>query len=66
MERRNKKSTTQKELPIVVALFIIVYSGVMLLKYLTNDNLTWLSTFLMMFSITTIYFILRSTKRKQK
>ncbi|AIF45257.1 hypothetical protein X953_06075 [Virgibacillus sp. SK37] len=64
MERRNKQPTVLKKLAIIVALFIIVYSGVMLLKYLTGDKLTWLSTFVMMFSITTIYFILRSTKRR--
>jgi|GEM_PF-6982838 len=63
MFQENKKTTLPKDLMMYIPLFIIFYLGVMLLKYLTNDNLTWLNTFIMMFSITFIYFLLRRTKK---
>lgn len=58
-----KRLILKKDLMMYIPLFIIFYLGVMLLKYLTNDNLTWLNTFIMMFSITFIYFLLRRTKK---
>lgn len=45
-------------------LFVVFYFAVMLFKYVTNDNLDWLKTFLFMFGISLIYLLLRLTKKK--
>lgn len=62
--QKNKKSILLKDFTIYVCLFVIFYLAVMLLKYLTNDNLNWLNTFLFMFSISIVLFFLRRTKRR--
>ncbi|MGN7410920.1 hypothetical protein [Sporosarcina sp. SAFN-010] len=64
MSQVNKKSTLIREIVILVPIFIVIYFGVILLKYLSNDDLTWLSTFVIMFSIGTIVFILNRAKKK--
>ncbi|GKV70348.1 hypothetical protein NCCP2716_28460 [Sporosarcina sp. NCCP-2716] len=65
MVQENKGATLLGSLVIYVPLFIAAYLGVMLVKYWTNDDLTWLRTFVMMFSIAIIYFILRRTTKKK-
>lgn len=62
MSRETKKKKVNKNLMIYAGLFIGFYFGVMLWKYVAHDNLTWLKTFIFMFSITLIYFLLRRTR----
>ena len=64
MSQVNKKSTLMREIVILVPIFIVIYFGVILLKYLSNDDLTWLSTFVLMFSTGTIIFIVSRIKKK--
>ncbi|MBD7908462.1 hypothetical protein [Sporosarcina gallistercoris] len=63
MSQVNKKSTLMKEIVILVPIFIVIYFGVILLKYLSNDDLTWLSTFVLIFSTGTIIFIVSRLKK---
>lgn len=56
-----------KDLIIYVCVFVIVYFGVILWKYIANDSIDWLKSFIFMFFITFIYFLLmRTNKRKTK
>lgn len=63
MAQESHGNSLLKDLAMYVPLFIVAYLGVMLLKYFTNDTLTWLNTFVLMFSLTFIFFLL---KRREK
>lgn len=64
MFQKDAKSMIIRELKLFVPLFVIFYSGVMIWKYLVHDELTWLSTFLLMFIIPLIIIVLGKTKKK--
>lgn len=53
----------KQDVIIYAYIFVIIYFGVMLWEYQANDDLNWLQSFIIMFSITFIYFLLRKTKK---
>lgn len=59
MSEVNNGYSLRKKNIVYILLFIIIYLGVMLLKYLMDDRLTWQSTFVFMFSVTGLYILLR-------
>lgn len=46
---------------IYIAVFAIVYFALMLVRYKTGSEMTWLKTFVFMFSTSAVYLLLRST-----
>jgi len=64
MSHKENKHTFLKDFINYICVFAIVYFAIMLWKYIANGDLTWLRTFIFMFSITFIYFLLRRTKKR--
>jgi len=65
MFQKENKDTFLKDFINYIGVFTIVYFAIMLWKYIANGDLTWLRTFIFMFSITFIYFLLRRTKKDE-
>ena len=65
MSQKENKHTFLKDFINYICVFAIVYFAIMLWKYIANGDLTWLRTFIFMFSITFIYFLLRRTKKDE-
>ncbi len=55
-----------KKVSVYLVLLIIIYSPVMLLKYLTHDTLDWLITFLFLLSMSLVYLLLRRTNTDRR
>lgn len=64
MFQKDNKSSLFKDLIIYTFILVFVYFGVILWKYLANDDLNWLKSFIFMFSITFVFFLLRRTKKR--
>lgn len=64
MFQKDNKTSLIKDVIIYAFIFVIIYFGVMLWKYQANDDLNWLESFIFMFSITFVYFLLRKTKKR--
>ena len=54
-----------KDVVIYLCLFLIFYGAVMLIKYMTNDVMNWLYTFIFMFSISIILLLLKQIGNKK-
>lgn len=59
MSEINNGYSLRKKIIVYILLFIVIYLGVMLLKYLMDDRLTWQSTFVFMFSMIGLYILLK-------
>ena len=66
MSQEAKGLSIGKLIALYIALFVICYSGVMLLKYVTHSEMTWIETGIFMFVIGNIVLIFNRFPSKSK
>lgn len=66
MSQEAKRLSTGKLIALYIVLFVICYWGVMLLKYVTHSDMTWIKTGIFMFVIGSIVLIFNRLPSKAK
>ena len=56
---------SKKDVLLYVCIFLFAYLGVMLWKYLSGEAVTWVSSFIFMFSIVCIYSLFKKISQKK-
>ncbi|WP_040285055.1 hypothetical protein [Sporosarcina koreensis] len=59
LSQEKKSLALAKLIPLYLVIFAVCYSGTMLLKYVTHDEMTWFRTAAFMLGITGLIAILK-------